>query len=302
MATLAIGGRVFSFASELSSRPTVDPDRDAPSGNGGSSSGGSAGPPPPGGGTSVWQNPTVIAALIAAITAIIVGYWQFGRPKPPAPDPNAGSHNFRVRVMNYTNQTPIKNARVNIIDGVHVFDGSTGDDGLTDIFTLAKSDVPSLDLTATAAGYSQGTWHPDRPTQDETYTLELQRKRGPSNDAKPNPAAPVQFNFVIDGTWSAHGPGDPKNDRVEEGTFSFVKETKGIANLTGQLRADRMEIIINGKCEWQDVQMHMTYRATNSEGGSWQGSADLTIVAPNKISGRFQSKRGDDIPLVLIKN
>lgn len=72
--------------------------------------------------------------------------------------------------------------------------------------------------------------------------------------------------------------------------------------MTGHLHVDNMDVTLTGNCEWHGKEVHLAYRATTAQGGSWQGSADLTAVSAGKLSGRFLSKRGDDIPLLLIKD
>lgn len=81
-----------------------------------------------------------------------------------------------------------------------------------------------------------------------------------------------------------------------------AKQGDGKAVLTGHLHVDNMDVTLTGNCEWHGREAHMSYSATTAQGGSWQGSADLTADSTRKLTGRFLSKRGDDVPLVLMKD
>jgi hypothetical protein len=63
-----------------------------------------------------------------------------------------------------------------------------------------------------------------------------------------------------------------------------------------------MDVTLTGSCEWHGRKVHMAYSATTAQGGSWPESADMTAVSARKLTGRFLSKRGDDVPLVLTKD
>lgn len=65
--------------------------------------------------------------------------------------------------------------------------------------------------------------------------------------------------------------------------------------------ADGTHVTLSGTCGVQDRQVRMHFHATTEQGGSWDGSADLTMESPARMTGRIQSKRGDDVGIVLKK-
>jgi hypothetical protein len=268
--------------------PALDPGpAGTPAGNGASG---------PGAQTPVWKTGAVWAAAITALAAVIVGYWQYG-PKAPSAKTSTTATKFRVQVLDYS-LAPIGNASVSLADGASHMDGFTDGSGLTPVFSLPQSNQANLTLAVRAGNYAPRLYNLDRPTEDETYTAELEAIRGDQSGK----IAEQSFAIPMAGTWTAQRVGGSNNERITSGTFSFVVEGKGRALLTGHLHVDKMEVTLSGSCEWHGREVHMAYRATTAQGGSWPGSADLTAESARKLTGRFQSKRGDDVPLVLTKD
>ena len=290
---VSMGDGYVEFPLHIDNPPTpVAPASDpAPAGNGDSG---------PGPQTPAWKTAAVWAAAITALAAVIVGYWQYG-PKSPSDSVKtspAASTKFRVQVLDYSNLAPVGNASVSLADGASHMDGLTDGGGLTPVFSLPKSNQANLTLSVRAGNYAPRLFNLDRPTEDETYTAELETIRG----GPPGRSVDQSFAIPMAGTWTAQGIGDPNNERITSGTFSFVIQGKGRALVTGHLHVDNMDVTLTGSCEWQGREVHMAYHATTAQGGSWPGNADLTAVTAQKLTGRFLSKRGDDVPLVLTKD
>jgi hypothetical protein len=247
--------------------------------------------------TPPWKTAAVWAAAIAALSAVLVAFLQYG-PKSCSGPPPIQPVKFRVQVLDYSNLAPVSNATVSLADGAAHMDGLTDGNGLTGIFSLPKSNQANLALLVRAGNYAPRPFNLDRPTEDETYTAELQ----PMRAALPGNGSGESFTIPMAGTWTVQGIGDPNNERITSGTFSMVKQGVGKAVLTAHLHVDNMDVTLTGSCEWHGREAHMAYSATTAQGGSWQGSADLTADSTQKLTGRFLSKRGDDVPLVLVKD
>jgi hypothetical protein len=250
--------------------------------------------------TPPWKTAAVWAASITALAAVIVALVQYG-PKScsgSSKEPPPPSVKFRVQVLDYSNRAPVGNASVSLADGASHTDDLTDGDGLTPVFSLPRSNQANLALSVRANKYAPRSFNLDRPTEDKTYTAELE----PIKASQAGGGGGDSFVILMPGTWTVQGIGDPSNERITSGSFSFVKQSAGKAVLTGHLHLDSIEVTLTGSCEWHGREVHMVYRATTALGGSWQGSADLSADSTRKLTGRFASKRGDDVPLVLSKD
>jgi hypothetical protein len=89
------------------------------------------------------------------------------------------------------------------------------------------------------------------------------------------------------------------NSRIGKGTFDFSPQHDRSIIVIANVRADDMDVRLTGTATLQGDRLSVTFTATNTGGGSWSGQGDFTFVSSKRLSGRIQSKRGDDIPLTL---
>src|SRR5260221_9538080 len=82
---------------------------------------------------SLIRNPQVIAAVIALVGVLVVGYWQFIKSKNPPPFQPTPSQTVQLRVVvrELGDQLPVANAQVELEDGAHHPQQLTGANGYT---------------------------------------------------------------------------------------------------------------------------------------------------------------------------
>jgi hypothetical protein len=240
---------------------------------------------------------TIIGALIAAVATITVGYWQFVY-KPNHADNIAPAKQAQLRIVvrDESSSLGIRDAHVRIEDGSRQPDDTTDGNGSTRQFAFLITGAPTLRITVDARQYESTNRNLDRPTTDQTYTIALKKipqqpSESASGSTQPSPK----------GTWDIEASADPSGARISRGTFTFVPQGDGSILVSGHFLADKMEVTLNGTAGQEGRQIHTVFKATTSEGGSWNGSADFTFVSAKKMTGRVQSKRGDDIGVELLK-
>lgn len=250
--------------------------------------------PPPTDVGKPWLSPGVWAAVIAAISAIIGAYWQFVyKPKHELKTVDKRA-TVRIVVKDAKTHTGLQYAHVQISDGASLQDDTTDVLGSTKATAIPVSGGSTIQVTADAQGHDRASRNIDRPTSDQTYTIELP----PTEVTRPTATArPIRLN----GTWDIEAAADPNNARVSNGTFTFTPQGNGSVLVSAHFVADGTHVTLSGACGVQDRQVRMSFHATTEQGGSWDGSANLTMESATRITGRIQSKRGDDVGIVLKK-
>jgi hypothetical protein len=240
------------------------------------------------------KNPTVIAASITALVALIVGYWQFIY-KPHNVPPRPQTVQLRIAVNNLSDHHPVAYAQVEIEDGSRNYSQTTDNVGLTGIVSLDKTGPSTVTITVNAPSFEMTTRNLDRPIDNETANVAL---KGLSEYAQ-NGHHSSNSNFKLAGTWDIEPPSDPNNALIKNGSFSFVPQSNGSVSVTANFAAEGVTVQLYGTCGVTGRVVHMSFNATSSQSGTWSGTGDLLFQPPGTMTGRIQSKRGDDVPLVL---
>jgi hypothetical protein len=241
---------------------------------------------------SPFQTPQVIAAVIALIGVLVVGYWQFVY-KAYIPPHTA---QLRVVVRELSNQFPIPNAQVEIADGAHHLQELSDQNGYTGSFPVAVSGAGTIAVMASAGGFERTTINLDRPSNDETATLILKK----TTDVTTRTSGTVNRKSPLIGTWQVVA-NDP-NSLIKNGTFTFsTSMPDGSVDVTAQFAVDAFVVHLDGRCTIKGQIAQMTFDAGADSANSWSGTGDFRLDSPTRITGRIQSKRGDDVPFALVK-
>jgi hypothetical protein len=239
----------------------------------------------------------IVTTLITALSAIIVGYWQFVyKPAHSRDYGQAKQVQLRIKVTDAGSAALLPNTHVVIEDGSRQQEDTTDGNGSTRQFSFPQQGPPNLRITVDAGQYESTVRNLDRPTADQTYTIALKRRTGTTTG--PRTTGSPQVN----GTWTIEAPADPANARISNGTFTFVPQPDKSAVVTAHFVADQMNVQLTGKAGTTGHQVHIEFKAINSVGGSWEGTGDFIFDSPTRMTGRIQSKRGDDIGFVLSKS
>lgn len=248
-------------------------------------------------GGSPFKSPQVIAAILALTGVLVVGYWQFiykGGSKEAYIPPHTVQ--LRVVVRELSGQSPIPNAQVEIADGAHHLQELSDAKGYTGSFPLAVSGTGTIAVMATAAGFERTTINLDRPSNDETATVVLKK----TSDITPVNRGPVNRRFPLSGTWQIEA-NDP-SAIIRNGTFTFSSSLPdGSIDIKAQFAVDAYVVHLDGRCTIKGQIAQMTFDASADPANSWSGAGDFRLDSPTRITGRLQSKRGDDVPFVLVK-
>lgn len=244
----------------------------------------------------------VVVAIIGAISAILVGYWQFVYKPSHEPKPGPKAVQLGIFVMDNPTNRPVANAHVTLVRPTRREDRPTDSLG-TARFLISADDGKSLRVEVTAVGYSDGSREIDAPTADASYYVFLApltspEKRGGTGHTVGGVTKPP----VLAGTWEVAVTGDVTNARLSKGTFDFVPQHDGSILCTANFDADGTKVTATGRASMQAYEVFLDFNATTSVGGSWDGKAEFTLSADHRhLRGRVQSKRGDDIPVTLNK-
>jgi hypothetical protein len=258
-------------------------------------------PGPADGGIPAWVK--VLGIVVPAIVAIVTAYWQFVY-KPnhePMPLPPRVVQ-LGIFVMDNPTNKPVPNAHVTLVRPTRREDRPTDSLG-TARFQISADDGKSLRVEVTAAAYGDGSREIDAPTTDASYYVFLTPETPPAGkNGKRAPTEEVVKPALLAGTWEVAVSGDVTNARLSKGTFDFVPQHDGSILCTTNFEADGMKITATGRASMRRYEVFLDFDASTSAGGSWKGKAELTLSSDHgHLTGRIQSKRGDDIPMTLHK-
>jgi hypothetical protein len=257
--------------------------------------------PGPQPGTKTWI--AVLTIAVPAVVAIVAAYWQFVyKPNHEPKVLPAKIVQLGVFVMDKPTNKPVQNAHVTLVRPTRREDRPTDSLG-TARFQISADDGKSLRVEVTAAGHADGSREIDAPTSDASYYVFLTPETPPvtRNDNKV-PTEQVIQPALLGGTWEVAISGDVTNTRLPKGTFDFVPQHDGSILCTTNFEADGMKVKATGKASMQRYEVFLAFEASTSAGGSWDGKAEFTLSTDHRhLTGRIQSKRGDDIPLTLNK-
>jgi len=241
----------------------------------------------------IWKKPSFWAAVLPSLAAVIVGYWQFVY-KPAHPDDSPRSQ-LSVFVRNARTQDPIVNAKVSLQTENNQREQTTDSLGSA-MFHITKVDGTDWRIYSSCDGYEKRNIRVDGATVGNKVELALSEVARSSTTVKGTAALDT-----IKGTWEVVSTGDAHNLRIQKGTFDFAPQRDKSILASATFHADDMDVKSSGTATLQGDRLSLSFSATNSAGGSWNGLGDFTLLSPSRLSGRIQSKRGDDIPVTLNK-
>jgi hypothetical protein len=246
-------------------------------------------------GTPTWVK--VLGIAIPALVALIGGYWQFVY-KPS--HQQAKVVQLGIFVTDGGTGKAVGNAHVTLVRAARKEDRLADSLG-TARFQVSAEEGKSLRVEVEAAGYDPGSREIDAPASDASYYVILTSETSPARKGdKGASVEPVVTAAVLAGTWEVAVSGDITNARLAKGTFDLMPQHDGSILCTANFEADGMTVTATGKASMQRSQIFLDFSATTSAGGSWNGKAEFTLSADHRhLTGRIQSKRGDDIPVTL---
>jgi hypothetical protein len=107
--------------------------------------------------------------------------------------------------------------------------------------------------------------------------------------------------FSLAGTWEVEPLADPGNALIGKGTFTFVPQPDGSVLVSAHFSVDTTTVFLQGTCVVKGKIVSMSFKAIVDETNSWSGAGILGVETQTKMTGRLQNKRGEDVPLVLVK-
>jgi len=143
-------------------------------------------------GKGSWKHPTVLAALITLVGALVTGYWQF--VYKPAHEAAKTVHVGFVVKERGTDKF-LKDAQVILRRS------TTPDEQQTDRFGSARFEVspkkePTLQVTAHAVGYVEASQNIDTPESDHSYYIYLEPNPNSCSAVSTSSTTSTQAEFV----------------------------------------------------------------------------------------------------------
>lgn len=238
-----------------------------------------------------WSTSAVIAAVITAVSAIIVAYFQFGVGKR-----NTDSVTLSVYVKDSVSAAPIPRAKVTVQSSSAPAPVISDSQGLA-IFELPSGKGESMKIAGSAANYEDGTVvtkASDRPVE---LLLNAKPEIPASAPVRPSARAPAAAALV--GTWEIRISGDLTLKRVRDGTFDFALIPDGRTAVQARIEIDGATTQLNGFASRQNNRLFLDYRA-QAGSDSWQGKGQLRITNET-LDGYITDAKGQDVPITLRK-
>ncbi len=247
-------------------------------------------------GTKTWV--TVLGIAVPAVVALVVAYWQFVyKPEHQPKDFQIG-----IFVTDGSTRKPVPTASVTLVRATRKEDKPADSLG-TARFQVYPEEAKNLRVEASAEGYAPGSREIDATGADKQFYLAL----SPLSLPKPKSGAGSNGGAVsplvaLAGTWEVVIESDVNNARLKKGTFDFMPQHDGSILFSTNFEADGMSVKATGTATMRQAVAFLQFSATTAQGGSWNGQGELTLSSDHRqVTGRIQSKRGDDIPLTLKK-
>ena len=254
--------------------------------------------------TSLYKNPVVIAATIAAIASLIVGYFQYFKPTASA------EVMLAVFVKDAISGRPVPRAEVILQRASRREPGVTDDEG-TARFQINKNVERDIVVSAHAAGYKDATLSYDAPTQDYHVELSLipqsppkvvpqtSAPEAPSHASKPRAASkPPLSTLPPTGTWKIKLVGDIGAQRAKEGSFVFTPQPDERLLLSARVEIDDAQVNISGQAARQHQIYFITFDASSGD-ASWTGRGELVMLDNKNMRGHITDAAGIEIPIQL---
>lgn len=238
----------------------------------------------------VWRNPTVVAAAIAALAALIGAYWQYIY-KPAQAAPNEVT--LAVFVKDAGTGRPIPLADVTL-QRTSRNEPRMADDLGTARFRIVRGADRELSVTARANGYRDKTQSIDAPERDASVEVSLAAAGAPAPSAATALASPS-------GTWQLQGVGDPGLQRMGVGNFEFAPQPDGRILVRARFTLDGAAVDLDGVANRQNNQLFLKFSA-RSPTQSWSdGKGTLQGVGTNQLRGFITDAKDAQIALLLKK-
>lgn len=249
-------------------------------------------PPPAPPAPSVWRNPTVVAAAIAAVAALVGAYWQFiYKPAQAAPT----EVTLAVFVKEAGSGRPIPRADVTL-QRTSRAEPRMADDLGTARFRVVPGVDRELSVTARASGYQDRTQSVDVPERDANVEVALMARPAPA----PGPAAPAAAS--PSGTWQLQGSGDPALQRTGVGNFDFAPQSDGRILVRARFVLDGAPVELEGVAQRQNTQLFLKFSARSAAQPWPDGSGTLQGVGTSQLRGFITDAKGAQVALLLKKS
>ena len=257
----------------------------------------SAGPPSsPPANVPLWRNPVVVAAVIALVGTIIVGWWQFG----PRPKSETVTKSETVMLLVYVKDdatgSPIRRAKVTLQSSAMPAPKLADDYGRAE-FRLPKGKDSSVDISASAQGYEDATLAIRELVADRQIDLPMHKARVAAPVTPPT--SPKSVAAAPSGTWQVQISGDPALKRIRSGTFDFAPVPDGRFAVRGRLVLDGAAVDLEGTAARQNNRVFVQFKA-QAEARTWNGEGQFDLRG-NVMDGTLTDAQRQAVGVTLRK-
>ena len=240
----------------------------------------------------------VLAILVPAVVAILGAYWQFVYK----PDHVPKDFQIGIFVTDAATRKPVPTASVTLVRATRKEDKPADSLG-TARFQLSPEEAKNLRVEASADNYATGSREIDATGADKQFYVALSALPPPNpKGGTASKGETGSLQAALGGTWEVVIETDVNNLRLKKGTFDFSPQHDGSILFSANFDADEMSVKATGTASMRQLVTFLEFHATTAQGGSWNGQGELTLSPDHKrLTGRIQSKRGDDLPLTLKK-
>lgn len=240
-----------------------------------------------------WSQPPVLAAALALIGTLVVGYWQFG-PKTMIDDDKVS---VVVYVKDADSQAPIPNATVTI-EGAGLQSPSLSDSQGVAHFALPKGKAQTVTVIARAKAYVDGSLLVS-VGEHRVQVLLRPQKLQPLPPKPANTGVPTKAPIGLAGTWEVTMQGDLGLKRIRSGTADLTTRPDGRFGLAAKLDLDGSPMRASGEVSRQGERLYIEFDGVQGA-EHWKGSGQMSI-AGNSLQGYIKDSKGQEIPLTLRK-
>lgn len=245
----------------------------------------------------LWRNPTVVAAVITGMVALVGVYFAYIYKSASA------EIHLAVYVKDATTGRPLSRAMVTLQRASRREPRIADDRGMAR-FVITKDVDKDLTINAEATGYQDSTLAYDAPSHDENVELPLTPLPLPKA-AQPTPAVPAKRPALAvasapSGTWQVEISGDPGLLHVEGGVFVFSPQPDGNILISGKVRLDGVDTTLEGHAGRQNKELFLTFIGKSSV-APWNGTGEFDLLPNNRMSGHITNSSGAAVAITLRK-
>ena len=245
----------------------------------------------------LWRNPAVVAAIIALIGTILVGWWQFGPRFTTGPVAKSETVTLIVYVKDDATGVPVPRAKVTLQSSAMPAPKFADDYGRAE-FQLAKGKDSSLDIGASAQGYDNATLAIRELVADRQVELPMRKVRVTAPPVTP-PSGPKPAAAAPSGTWQVQISGDPALKRIQSGTFDFAPVPDGRFTVRGRFVLEGAAVELDGTASRQNNRVFVQFKA-QTEARTWNGEGQFDLKG-NEMLGTLTDAQRQAVGVTLRK-